>query len=143
MSKHKFEEKSVVEKWQRDLLSPIVWTLILIWAGFVSVASNLGMLDALNGIIAQIGFEFAELPVPLPLVQLSSWSLIFLGAGILLLAEVVIRLLLPTYRRPVMITVILAVFLLTGSTGRWALAYILALIAGGLVVLLGGLFKRK
>jgi len=139
----KYEEKSVVEKWQRDPLGSIVWALILIWAGFVLLAGNLGMLDTLNAIIAQLGFEFAELPVPLPFVQFSTWSLIFLGAGILLLAEVVIRLIFPVYRRPVLGTALLAVFLLGIGTGKWSLIWPLALIVGGLAVLLGGLFRRK
>ena len=37
---NKHEEKSVEEKWQRDRLGAVVWALILIWAGFVLLASN-------------------------------------------------------------------------------------------------------
>ena len=105
----KHEEKSVEEKWQRDRLGSIVWALILIWAGFVLLAGNLGILDAFNAFFERLGFELAELPVQIPFIQLSSWSLIFLGAGVLLLTEVVVRLLFPTYRRPVLGTAIMAI----------------------------------
>ena len=87
----KHEEKSVEEKWQRDRLGSIVWALILIWAGFVLLAGNLGILDAFNAFFERLGFELAEMPIQIPFIQLSSWSLIFLGAGVLLLAEVVVH----------------------------------------------------
>ena len=139
----KHEEKSVEEKWQRDRLGSIVWALILIWAGFVLLAGNLGILDAFNAFFEQLGFQLAELPVKLPFIQLSSWSLIFLGAGILLLAEVVVRLLFPTYRRPVLGTAIMAIVFLGIGMGSWGMIWPLVLIVVGLALLLGGLFRRK
>ena len=140
---HKHEEKSVEEKWQRDRLGSIVWALILIWAGFVLLAGNLGILDAFNAFFERLGFQLAELPVKLPFIQLSSWSLIFLGAGILLLAEVVVRLLFPTYRRPVLGTAIMAIVFLGIGLGSWGMIWPLVLIVVGLALLLGGLFRRK
>ncbi|NCF64512.1 MAG: hypothetical protein JSV68_13905 [Anaerolineaceae bacterium] len=139
----KHEEKSVEEKWQRDRLGSIVWALILIWAGFVLLAGNLGILDAFNALVERLGFQFAELPVEIPFIQVSAWSLIFLGAGVLLLAEVVVRLLFPTYRRPVLGTTILAVVFLGIGLGSWGLIWPLVLIVVGLALLLGGLFRRK
>ena len=139
----KHEEKSVEEKWQRDRLGSIVWALILIWAGFVLLAGNLGILDAFNAFFERLGFELAELPVQLPFIQLSSWSLIFLGAGVLLLAEVVVRLLFPTYRRPVLGTAIMAIVFLGIGLGSWGMIWPLVLIVVGLALLLGGLFRRK
>jgi hypothetical protein len=139
----KHEEKSVEEKWRRDTLGSVVWALILIWAGFVLLAGNLGLLDAFNALVERLGFQFAELPIKIPYLQVSAWSLIFLGAGILLLAEVVVRLLFPTYRRPVLGTAILATVFLGIGLGSWGLIWPLVLIVVGFALLLGGLFRRK
>ncbi len=139
----KTEEKSVDEKWRRDPLGSAVWALILIWAGAVLLASNIGWLDTVNGFLAQIQFQFAESPIAIPDLQLSAWSLIFLGAGVLLLAEVVVRLLFPAYRRPVLGTAILAVVFLGIGIGSWGMIWPLVLIIIGLALLIGGLFRRK
>ena len=139
----KTEEKSVDEKWRRDPLGSAVWALILIWAGFVLLASNVGWLDFLNDLLEQLQFQLAETPLAVPDMQLSSWSLIFLGAGLLLLAEVVIRLLFPSYRRPVLGTTILAIVFLAIGIGSWGLIWPLVLILIGAALLLGGIFRRK
>jgi len=139
----KHEEKSVEEKWRRDRLGSIVWALILIWAGFVLLAGNMGLLDAFNGLVERLGFQWAELPIEIPFFQVSTWSLIFLGAGVLLLAEAVVRLLFPAYRRPVLGTVILAVVFLGIGFGNWGLIWPLVLIVIGIAILFGGLFRRK
>lgn len=139
----KTEEKSVEEKWRRDPLGSAVWALILIWAGFVLLAGNIGWLNFINNLLAQLQFQLAESPIAIPTLQLSSWSLIFLGAGVLLLAEVLIRLLLPSYRRPVLGTAILAIVFLAIGIGSWGLIWPLVLILIGLALLLGGLFRRK
>ena len=137
------EEKSLEEKWQRDSLSSIVWALILIWAGFVFLAGNIGILDAFNVLLAAIGLQTAELPLKLPFMRLESWSLIFVGAGVLLLAEIVIRLLIPSYRKPVLGTAILAVVALGIGLGTWGLILPLVLIVAGLAILLGAFFRPK
>jgi hypothetical protein len=139
----KTEEKSVEEKWRRDPLGSAVWALILIWAGVVLLASNIGWLETLNGILAQIQFQLAESPIAIPELEFSAWSLIFLGAGVLLLAEVLIRLLIPSYRRPVLGTTILAIVFLAIGIGSWGLIWPLVLILIGIALLLGGLFGRK
>jgi hypothetical protein len=139
----KEEEKSVEEKWQRDSLGSIVWALILIWAGFVFLASNMGLLNAFNNLLAGIGLQPAELPFKVPFLQLEAWSLIFTGAGVLLLAEVVIRLIFPSYRKPVLGTAIMAVVALGFGLGAWGLILPLVLIIAGLAIILGALFRPK
>jgi hypothetical protein len=140
----KQEEKSVEEKYQRDPLGSIVWALILIWAGFVLLANNTGWLDTLNAIVEQLFAQSVKLlPLEISAPQFSAWSLIFIGAGILILAEVVIRLLFPAYRRPVLGTAIFAVILLGIGFGNWGLIWPFILIIIGLALLLGGLFRRK
>lgn len=139
----KSEEKSVDEKYRRDPLGSAVWALILIWAGFVLLAYNVGWLDFLNGLLAQLQFRLAESPFAISNLDFTPWALIFFGAGLLLLAEVVIRLLFPSYRRPVLGTAILAIVFLAIGIGNWGLIWPLVLIAIGLALLLGGIFRRK
>jgi len=139
----KEEEKSVEEKWQRDSLGSIVWALILIWAGFVFLASNTGLLYAFDDLLAGMGLHTAELPFKVPFLQLEAWSLIFTGAGVLLLAEVVIRLIFPSYRKPVLGTAIMAVVALGFGLGAWGLILPLVLIIAGLAIILGALFRPK
>ncbi len=120
------QEKSWDEKWRRDPLGTLVWAAILIWAGLVLLASNLGLLAR---------FEKVEV-----------WDLIFLGAGLIILLEVVIRLLLPDYRRPVIGSLILAVVFLSiglGNLINWGIIWALALIVIGVLIIFRGMFRRR
>jgi hypothetical protein len=120
------EEKSWDEKWHRDPLNAAVWAIILIWAGLVLLAGNLNLLA---------WFPFLE-----------PWSLFFLGAGTILLLEVGFRLLLPSYRQPVIGTVILAVVFLAiglGSIVGWRCILPVAVIGTGLYLLLNALLRRR
>ena len=141
--KEEKEEKSVEEKWQRDQLGSVTWALILIWAGVVFLANNLGFLDVFNQLFSSLGLEAGELPFDPPLMQIEAWSLVFLGAGALLLIEVVIRLLIPSYRKPVLGTVILAIVFFGMGLGSWGLIWPLILIAVGLAIVLGGFFRKE
>lgn len=132
------QEKSVEEKWQRDPLGAIVWAVILIWAGLVLLADNLGLLSALGGIKQTIpGGDF----VP----NLTAWSVILAGAGVIVLIEVLIRLLVPAYRRPVGGTLILGVILLgigLGNLINWSILFPLIIIALGISIILRGFSRR-
>lgn len=140
-SKH--EEKSYEEKWERDPLGSVVWALILIWAGVVFLADNVGALDAFGeSLTSFFGREPSEIPVELPFLPLEAWGLFFFGLAILLLAEVLIRLLVPAYRRPVIGTIILAAVFLGLSVGNWSVIWPLALIAAGLALLFGGFWRK-
>ena len=78
--------------------------------------------------------------------RVEAWSIGFLGAGVIVLIEVVIRMLIPTYRRNVGGSFIFAVILLAVGLGEivgWSLVGPLILIALGVSVLLGGLFRRN
>ena len=141
-SKH--EEKSYEEKWQRDPLGALIWALVLIWAGAVFLADNLGLLDAFSGIFGGLfGREPSEMPFDLPFLPLEAWSLFFFGLAVLLFVEIVIRLLVPAYRRPVVGTVILAAVFLGLSIGSWGLIWPLILIAAGLVLVFGSLWRKS
>ena len=132
------EEKSWEEKYRRDPLSPIIWGLILLWAGTVLLLSNLEMLDRLL---------HQTINAPLWVVRLAQgWSLVMLGAGVILLVEVVIRLLVPIYRRSVVGTLILAIVFIgigLGDLISWNILWPLVLIGLGLVIVARGLFRSK
>ena len=110
--KRREKDLSFDEKFRRDPLAATGWALVLIWAGIVLLADNLGYLARLAA------FE--------------TWDLIFLGAGAIILLGAAIRYLVPAYRRPVGGSVILGVILIAvgigdvvGSGVVWAGALIL------------------
>lgn len=117
------------EKGRSDPLSNMVWGAIVIWAGVVFLADNMGLLSA---------FRNRDVADAMPF-GFSNWGLIFLGAGIIVLGEVVIRVLNPSYRRHVMGNIILAIVFIgigLGNLVNWGVIWALALIAMGVVILL-------
>jgi len=119
------------EKGRSDPLSTIVWGAIIIWAGVVLLAENLGYLSAL-------GLRGDAVPGPFPF-RISTWGLIFLGAGVIILGEVAARLILPSYRRHVIGSIILAFVFIgigLGNLVNWGVIWALILIALGVVILL-------
>ena len=124
---HEKEEKQHEEKWRRDPLGAIAWACILIWAGLVLLANNLGMLPVFPG-----------LPI-------KEWSWIFAGAGVILLFEVVVRLIMPEHRRGVIGNLIFAFVCLgvgLGDAFGWSIIWGLLLVAIGAAMLLGGFLRR-
>jgi low affinity Fe/Cu permease len=74
------------------------------------------------------------------------WGLILLGAGVILLGEVFLRLLIPAYRRPVIGTIILAFVFIgigLGNLISWGLIWAVVLIAIGVSVIMRGLTSRR
>ncbi len=119
------------EKGRNDPLSTIVWGAIVIWAGVVLLAENLGWL-------AVFGLRGDTVPGLFPF-RISTWGLIFLGAGIIIFAEVAARLILPSYRRHVAGSIILAFVFIgigLGNLVNWSVIWALILIALGVVILL-------
>ena len=120
------EEKSWDEKHRRDPLSAIVWAVILIWVGVALLADNLGLLATLW--------------------PLEAWDLIFIGAGVLVILEAGIRLLLPEYRQPVTGSLIFGVILLAiglGDLMAWGTIWPVALIIIGASLVLRNLTSRR
>jgi len=135
---HKHDEK--VE--ERDLLSSIVWAAILIWAGIVFLAVNMGWLERIlaGGIFGQL------LPKGMEAFEPGTWSIIMLGAGFILLAEVAARLLIPQFKRHIGGTLILAAVFIGSGLGNffgWDLVWPLILIAAGASVLLSGFLRTR
>ncbi len=120
------EEKQWDEKWRRDPVSAIVWALILIWAGWVLLAANLGFL---------LRFE-----------RIDTWALIFIGAGLIVLLEAAFRLVVPAYRRGVTGNILLGLILLAVGLGNlvsWNIVWPLILIILGGSILVRALFRRR
>ncbi len=127
---------------ENDMLSSITWAFILIWAGLVFLATNLGWFNQL-GITIDQSWMFHSLQ---DLNHFGVWNLIALGAGAILVLEVIARLLLPNFRRHVGGTLIVAaVFIGLGLGGffSWSYLWPLILIAVGINVLLSGIGRAK
>ncbi len=134
----KTAEKSWDEKYRRDPLSAIIWAVILIWAGLVFLAENLGMLSGLQN-------RASDIP-GLTIIGFGAWSVFFLGAGVIVLIEALVRLAVPDYRRPVGGNIFLAaIFFGIGLGGifGWNVTWPLILIALGLIVLLRGFWRGR
>ncbi len=127
-------------RWRgRDSLSTLIWALIFIWAGGVLLAENLGYLGALQT-------RLTDLPGVWSYFGLAGWPLIFLGAGVLVLVEIVIRLVVPAYRRPILGRAILAIVLLgigLGPITNWGLIWPAILIIIGVALLLRVPFRNR
>jgi hypothetical protein len=124
--KHEKEDMTWDEKWRRDPLNAAGWAVLLIWAGLVLLADNLGL--------------FARWE------QFSAWGLILTGAGLIVLLEAALRLLIPAHRRPVAGSLIWGAILLGLGLGNLigtSLAWPLILIALGIGLLLRGLIGSE
>ncbi len=135
--REKREEKTVEEKWRRDPLGAIIFGIILIWAGLVFLAESMGLLAGIS-----VGRLFPGAEVTQP----EAWTIILIGAGVILLIEVVIRLVVPAYRRPIAGTIILGVILIgvgLGNIFSWDVVWPLVVIGIGVAILLGGFWRRK
>ena len=129
----KREEKTIDEKWRRDPLGTMAWAVVLIWAGVaLLIFNNTNLLDNLP-FLERIGREGWTSP---------AWSLILVGAGFIFLLEVIVRLIVPAYRRPIFGSLIFSIFLIgvgLGNLFNWWIAWSLVLIFLGLSMI----FRRK
>lgn len=113
------------KRWRRDPLATIVWASILIWAGVVFLVDNLGFLTGL---------------------PMGAWSVVFAGAGAIVLIEVVVRLVVPAYSRPVIGTFIFGMILLAIGLGEAfgsGLIWSIILIGIGVLYLVRAFTKRE
>jgi hypothetical protein len=132
------EEEKRDEKGHEDPLSSLVWALILIWAGLVFLGENLGLLDAIVADPVQIGYVTIQ--------QVSTWSMIFSGAGVLIFVEGIIRTFVPAYRSSTGGNFFLAaVFLGIGLGGLigYSLVWPFILIAMGFAALASALIRNR
>lgn len=113
------------EKWSRDPLSSAVWALILIMIGVLLLLVSLELV---------------------PFIRWGNvWSYILVGVGAIFLLEIVVRLLMPVYRRPLGGRLIIAAVLLVIGLGGIlnVTLWPLILIAVGVGLLLGAILRPK
>jgi hypothetical protein len=124
------------EKTWSDPLSTIAWGAISIWVGLVLLADNLGWLSNLGWI---------TLPgIPFPF-RLRLWQLIFNGAGVIILGDVVVQLLMPEYRHHIAGNIVVGLlFIGIGLSDliRWNVNGALVLIIIGVAILLRAMWWR-
>jgi hypothetical protein len=122
--------QSFDKAWRRDSLGTIVWASILIWAGVVFLVDNLGLITGLTIAGNRLG----------------AWSVVFAGAGAIVLIEVVVRLVVPAYSRPVIGTFIFGMILLAIGLGEVfgsGLIWAMVLIGVGVLYLVRAFTKRE
>ncbi|HEY60237.1 MAG TPA: hypothetical protein G4N92_06090 [Anaerolineae bacterium] len=125
---------------ERDVLSTVVWAAILIWAGLTFLAAQRGWLEQFG--ITESPFFIRSF---FELLEFNTWNVVALGAGVIILMEVIVRLLVPSFRRHVGGTLIVAAVFIGIGLGpffKWQLIWPLVLIAVGISVLIGA-FSRK
>jgi hypothetical protein len=111
------------EKYRNDPLSGIVLAFALIWAGVAWMLSNAGVFGP--------GVE--------------PWPLALAGAGVIVILGVLVRLLVPAYRRPVGGNLVLGFILLGVGLGQllgWGIVGPLILIGIAISIIIG-VFTRK
>lgn len=118
------EKREKEEKGANDRLGSLSWAVILVFAGIVLLVMTGG------------GFEWMD--------WANAWSIILVGAGLIVGLEVVIRFLMPEYRAPLTGRLVLAVILILvggGSFIGWDKIWPIALIGGGIAILVGSLLR--
>lgn len=137
----KREEKGVDEKSRQDTISSLSFAAFLIWAGVVLLLNNTGNLQILTDFIADLNLPRTDLPFDIPFINTDGWRVFFLGAGLLVLIEIVIRILVPMYRKPIVGSIIWAAILFGLALGTWQIIWPLAIVVAGLAILLRGLLR--
>ncbi|MCJ7694859.1 MAG: hypothetical protein MUO40_05470 [Anaerolineaceae bacterium] len=127
------------EKHNDDTVGSVAWAFILIWAGFVFLADNMGWL-------ANITLPLTALPEGWEITGLGTWTLILLGAGVITLLAGIIKMILPRQRHVIGGTFFLAALLLGFGFANiygWSNVWPIVLIAMGLTALAGALVRTK
>ena len=135
---YKQEEKTAEEKWRRDPVNSTIWAVILIWAGLVFLADNLGMLNNLPLGVLVPGRNFP--------MRIEAWSLVMIGAGLIMLLGVLARTIIPQHRRAVGGNIILAIIFIAVGLGdlvSWRMVGPLILIGIGVSFLLRATLRTK
>ena len=134
-----------LEDHRQDRLSNITWALILIWAGVAFLAVSQGWLENLN-LPLPLYYRYRLMPRRWILFNPLAWNLAFLGAGVILLLEVLIRLFVPAFHQRIGGSLVLAAMFIGMGLGNWLgweIVWPLILIAIGAIVLINGLTHKN
>lgn len=120
----------------RSEVETFAWAFVLLWAGFVFLADNLGYLTRWKSLLPALpeGFRY-----------LSAWPIVMIGAGVIFLISALLITILPGKKHHLTGQFILAAVALGIGLGQlysWSLIGPFVLIAIGLSFLLRGLFNR-
>ena len=124
-----------------DVLSAVAWAFILIWAGIVFLAANLGWFSAL-GFNVDTNWAFHSFS---DWHNFGVWNLVALGAGGIVLVEFFIRLLVPKFRQHIAGSLIGSAVLIGIGLGgwlNWDYLWPIFLIAVGINALVAGIKSR-
>jgi uncharacterized membrane protein len=105
------------------------------------LAANLGVFDLLTDFFDGTPFGIIDSPFEISFIPLEGWAVFWVGAAGILLLEVIVRLLAPEYRKPVLGTLILSIVFLGIGLGTWACVLPLILIGVGISLLFRNLGK--
>jgi hypothetical protein len=122
-------EKTRDEKWRRDPVGPISWASAFIWAGLCMLADTTSW-------------------GPNTFSWWDTWAVILAGVGAIFIFFGLVRLAMPEYRRPVagnliFGAILLAVGLQGLTTWSWGVLAAILLIFIGLIIVFGGVFRRR
>jgi hypothetical protein len=116
----------VRDRGRRPRISGIVWALVLIWVGLVLLAVNLGLSASIT--------------------WANMWSYLFTGAGVIVLAGGIYRLVVPAHRRWAFGPIIFGLVLIGFGVGwlyGWSIIWPLVIVSVGVAILLGAIFRRQ
>lgn len=123
--KHQEKGRNLDEKYKRNPLGFVAWALVIIWLGVTLLLQNTEV----------IGEDDRQ------------WAVFFWGGGAIFLAEAIVRLAVPRWRRPVIGSFIWgAIWLGVGFGlwyGNWEIIGPIVIIALGVAILAGRLAPRR
>jgi hypothetical protein len=116
------------EKWEHDRLRMISIAAILIWGGLVAFAGTVNLFN----------FDWV----------LHGWAIFLLGTGVILVAKVIFRAIVPEFRRAIGVSLIIGCILLAVGIfdligWNWNYIWPVILVVIGLAILLRGVFRRR
>ena len=138
-------EEKLEEKWHRDPLGSIVGAFILIWAGVILLAHNMDFISALSGVLDRLGIPAYNLPfdVSIPFITPRGLQVFLLGTGVIVVVEVLLRLIVPSFRRGIFGSLIGAIVCFALGVGNWQVIWPLVIVALGLSIQIGALTGRR
>jgi hypothetical protein len=139
------QQEKVEEKVYRDPLGSIVGALVLIWAGVVLLGNNVNYLQVFADALTRLGVPPYDWPWEwtLPFVSMRAWQVFFLGAGVIKVGEILVRLIVPRFRREILGTFIGAIVLFALGLGNWVIIGPLIVVAIGVSLLVRGLLHTR